>query len=650
MSSLLNCGNAGGDDRLNSTDWASLHTRPDKAGTDSTEGILAIPVPILGHLASLSAHIAIQGLFHGVGSDITVRAFNREYRLHRLILMQAKFFEYLMQGPWQEQRTSAVLMQFDDDHITQEGFEVAVGRLYGIWTVEDEGPYLNHPVRHLKDDNSMNFQLSLGPQNIKSARLTKKNVLAVLAAAAYLGIEALCDQCSKFAIRTLSTDRIIEYVQFGDMNCYNPWSTRIADACHSFLCRNGFEDPKMKCLQVFERLPEEWLTRVVGSDAFWVPSEWDRYTFCRGVVHRRRRIWRLQLQEQKQHQDGTSEVADSLPPFSSTPTFDQEDGRNIGVSPRSSFSWDINASKEYAPSETVYRRLFSRCIVYVHMSFEQLQAIMKDSDPLTGHPFTPSEIIHEALWQQTELRTLIETSGTTDSLLSNIVSNWPQIPDSRQRRYDPIPVQDGTYDGDQLLAPGDPRSTEPYESPSTEREVQQPTSSAENSMRTDAETPLSAQPRSRFAPFRFSVSFHDIRLLEANVRISSREFFYAGSLWNVYIQKIDNGQSGPQLGVHLHRHSKSSIPSPKTRMTAIFPTSVQPDYDGNRSPESEDLPSLDGILSMPTTLEQSFSNYVDKREKTSTWFKIFATPGEPDHLIRQFQSSPGEFSVLQSWD
>jgi len=544
MSSSTGYGNVCSDDRPSNTDWATFHARTDTGGTNFAKGTLTIPVSVLGHLANLSTHIAKQGFFHGVGSDITVRAFDKEYRLHRLILMQAKFFESMMQGPWREQHTSAVLMQFDDANITREGFEVAVGRLYGIWTVEDEGFYLNQHAHDVFNDNKMNLQFSVGSHNIRSAHLTKRNVLAVLAAAAYLGIDALCDQCSKFAIRTLSTDRVVEYVQFSDLNCYNPWSSRIADACHSFLCRNGFEDSRMDCLQVFERLPKEWLIRVIGSDAFWVPSEWDRYIFCRRVVHQRRKIWRAQFQQLKHHLDDSNEVEGPSPctPSTSTYTFEQQDGQKTGAGSKSDLSSGVSPSTKCLPpvtDEAVHDRLFSCCVIYDHMSFEQLQAIMNDIDPLTGHRFTPTDIIHEALWQQTELRTIIETSHTTDHLLGNTASHWPQMsdrPNSRRRSHDLIPVRDGTHDGDLFIPPWNPQSfeqtddrlTRPYGTLSIFQKNEQSTSSAQYSLYTNAGVPLPVQSRSRFAPFRFSVAFQDIKLLEANVRISSKEFYYAG--------------------------------------------------------------------------------------------------------------------------
>lgn len=55
-----------------------------------------------------------------------------------------------------------------------------------------------------------------------------------------------------------------------------------------------------------------------------------------------------------------------------------------------------------------------------------------------------------------------------------------------------------------------------------------------------------------FPPFRFSAEFPNPRLLKEKKRVYSRTVFYAGSLWNIYIQKVRSAKNA-QLGVYLHR-------------------------------------------------------------------------------------------------
>ncbi|KAI7612139.1 hypothetical protein KC343_g11312 [Hortaea werneckii] len=80
--------------------------------------------------------------------------------------------------------------------------------------------------------------------------------------------------------------------------------------------------------------------------------------------------------------------------------------------------------------------------------------------------------------------------------------------------------------------------------------------------------PPPTQTYSHFPPFRFVAEFPPPRLLKERKRIYSQTVFYAGSLWNLYVQKVSTGGNrnsttgghnagggggGKQLGVYLHR-------------------------------------------------------------------------------------------------
>lgn len=367
---------------------------------------------MLKYFTNISQHLALHGLVHGTGSDISLRAFGKTYRLHRLVLLQATFFENMLQGPWQENGKDTVDMTFDDPNITQEGFDIAIGRLYGIWAVEredesvvEDGEYELDIGARLTDEH-VDMDATHSPnksgQAVPPSILSPCNVLSVLAVAAYLRVESLCEQCADFAIRTLRTDHLLTYIEFSHQSDYYPWSDKIVEACHSYLCRNGFEDPKMICLQVFEQLPVGWLIKVLGSDAFWVPSEWERYEFCRQIVYRRRAI---------------SAIVRTLSPgdnsSSAAGTHSESGGGAEAMRSGDAGSLGRNSEEqEYEDEdEKAYEALFSSGIIYMHMSLEQLQCIQRDIDPILGLRFVRPSVIQEALWHQIEFRNLIEAHG-----------------------------------------------------------------------------------------------------------------------------------------------------------------------------------------------------------------------------------------------
>jgi hypothetical protein len=65
-----------------------------------------------------------------------------------------------------------------------------------------------------------------------------------------------------------------------------------------------------------------------------------------------------------------------------------------------------------------------------------------------------------------------------------------------------------------------------------------------------------------FEPMRVGVEFFDVDRLPEKQRLYSRSFFYAGNVWNLYVQTVRKPK-GLQLGIYLHRQNCSdTLPSP----------------------------------------------------------------------------------------
>ena len=204
---------------------------------------------------------------------------------------------------------------------------------------------------------------------------------------------------------------------------------------------------------------------------------------------------------------------------------------------------------------------------------------------------------------------------------------------------------------------------------------------------------------SPFPPFRFSVEFWDIDLLKEKSRLHSQTIWYAGSLFNVYVQIVrKKGQA--QLGIYLHRQSIVDIPacsapslvtptqttedghftiwrqlharhpsppstvnvpsSPTHYSSSIHPLtrSTTPSTNGNHarpssppsSPSSPPLtyPSISGTNPPTQTTPAPQQPYRDPRTSISAYFAISCASATGSSQTR-FSSSPDVFSVSQSW-
>ncbi|RCH78143.1 hypothetical protein CU098_004230, partial [Rhizopus stolonifer] len=151
-----------------------------------------------------------------------------------------------------------------------------------------------------------------------------------------------------------------------------------------------------------------------------------------------------------------------------------------------------------------------------------------------------------------------------------------------ERQYYPIPTNDTTtYTGESAISL---TSLSPHQQ--SKKKV------SEN-----------AEQYSIYPPFRFGVEFADVATLKHGMRVYSDTVFYAGSNWNMYIQKTRSQRKGIlQLGVYLHRQS---VPQNYT-------TCQHPDTEYTNRPENNNANE-----------PWSFSRYADKRKVVKTWFKIY---------------------------
>ena len=206
---------------------------------------------------------------------------------------------------------------------------------------------------------------------------------------------------------------------------------------------------------------------------------------------------------------------------------------------------------------------------------------------------------------------------------------------------------------------------------------------------------------SSYPPYRFSVEFWDVDMLKEKSRLHSHTIWYAGNLFNVYVQIVrKKGQA--QLGIYLHRQSNvdpipaASIPSllPPTqgtkdgvpnsasegpshiRQTSV-PSLVQqpvstpntihyspsihpslrsstplitPNHTRPDSPSSPSSTSAFNLNPIPSTLtpHTPLQPYRDPRSSISAYFAISCASATGTSQTR-FSSSPDVFAVSQSW-
>lgn len=342
--------------------------------------------------------------------------------------------------------------------------------------------------------------------------------------------------------------------------------------------------------------------------------------------------------------------------------------------------------------------------------------ILQDICPFTGQPYVPTEVIHSAHWMQSILRHRILARPTG---LGRTTSPTPP-PQSRELGITlpsseitenhfsiipgfkspvvlyPVPNDSSQRIGnvDNTFSSGDASIDQLLGNVSSQSHASHPLPSQSNffgilspCQTTSSISDPSGKTRwSPFPPFRFGVEFWGIEDLPEKSRIHSHTIWYAGSLFNVYIQIVK--KKGIQLGIYLQRQSTiDPLPRPSTpaflkRERAITVTGYNNNYvEQPISRTINPMPSLNSIVSeravpgsprlspqpeSPTHTHFQISSspsrsgvstpttpvpiqpYRDPRVTISAHFTISCTTKTGSSLTR-FTSSPDQFSVGQSW-
>ncbi len=161
--------------------------------------------------APLPQHLYTRGLLNGRHSDITINAFGTRYALHRLLLDRAPFFSSALSEPWFESSAKEITLHPEDidSNITQSAFELALKRLYGCGFASEE-------------DNE---------------------ATGLFATGCWLEMADLIDGSVESLLRQMTPERLPTLIRLVTSNYYGKPGERILSSAKAMLCREGWEMP-----------------------------------------------------------------------------------------------------------------------------------------------------------------------------------------------------------------------------------------------------------------------------------------------------------------------------------------------------------------------------------------------------------------------
>ncbi|MCJ1309743.1 hypothetical protein MMC25_003404 [Agyrium rufum] len=531
----------------------------------------------------LPKHLVSRGLLSGKHSDITVHAFGTQYQLHRLLLDRAPFFSSALSGPWYESTSKDMTLRPEDidSNITQNAFELALKRIYGGGYTPDE-------------DNE---------------------AIGLFAVGCWLEMTELVNESVVSLLKQMSPAKISSLIRLVTTNYYGKSGERILSSAKAMLCREGWEMPIQYWDGIPGDIVREIIGGdgfyIPGELERWVLAKrvLDRklrtLAYEVGLVDGRGKLTKETPHSMKfmairfdtvfrrpGAMVATSGLSGGFDPWLAIYTnpdvaamlvlldegihyvhlsFEQlqnirsqRDALGVPVMPEEVISNALWMSMELRQKVLNARELdmalgLSQLAEDRTAEEESPSTTFAASNDATGTSPTSSSANRKGKSKDTEI---VVEDPEDDSMESG---SWDGNGKPRKfwiPQHDLTTVQGGNPEAHGLAGQNRPPMISHHSRLSASLEATDLqwamdfTSSTQDRPQTPSRTvvtePTTPISYTHYPPFRFAAEFPPLRLLKEKKRIYSRTVWYAGSLWNVYVQRMETSKS-TQLGVYLHR-------------------------------------------------------------------------------------------------
>lgn len=594
-------------------------------------------------------YLFISGLIKGKHYDVIIKAFGKKYKLHKLLLGRSPYFNSLFSWSFNakgdrssDSRVASDGMDFASTTSSDSDSDLDIGNRNMSAEESTYRKVYELPFDTIDDPSSTSFlnkkksfELAIsrlyGATNLKEEFKIPYEMIEM---GQYLAIPDVVCASTDFIVRNMDMSNLAENLRFAINSDFGSASQRIIENGKGILCSNGWEyGPAL-----WDGIPTPIIAQTVGEDYFFVPTEWDRCVFIIKLIERR-------------------------------------------LESKSASAEDENES--IVPLKLV----LNDKIHYCHMSPDSLQELEEYKD-INGENYVEPHVLHTALWQAVRLETMI-TRASDNPDLASIETSTTQP--SKNPKWFKIPTRDETLSGL-------PKELDLLLRQSLSTTVQNELGSNDSKITQVQDLPKKSNEKvynwTKIPPFRFSISFANVSELATDKRVYGKTFWYAGSYWNLYLQKSYISSKGShQVGVYLHRahsgstnsNSKSGLVNPDVFADNLNYRSLPKKYfkkEPNHSVSYRTVPIaaetrdhafresiIDNLGSQMVDLslsddhllcnnlstssknvnKQSIINYEDERSAIKVYFIIFTPSRRSIPTITSFLSVPNGFSKSQSW-
>ncbi|KAF8213775.1 hypothetical protein K438DRAFT_1707658 [Mycena galopus ATCC 62051] len=384
-------------------------------------------------------------LVHARAPDVTlhVRAsWHATYKLHRVILIQAGFFNSLFTAGFSEEtKPGEINIIFDDTNITRAAFELCISRLYGggppLHIFPSLVPSTSQPLTSAFPFTAVNMH---PPTPSGHHPATPRFLLSLLATSVYLSIPSIAANALASILSTMGPYTVLQYLNFALGKPIGPpdpdWNEPEAAVGLEHIAQNIPDEASsaasIRSVETYEPPPEKDFHYGAISDkigeaaacwlARWAPDM-------------------LAFEEHKAGIKGAPEpvisrrrVKPETVDYSAVPTIWDRGGLNFKwvcalASADTLFVRNERERYDFARSvvelrrrhgilqdeEDAWKTLFEQGIYYCHMTMEDVIHLSKDSSPTSKQPFVSIAVLQAAHWQNSLMRQHITARPASSS-------------------------------------------------------------------------------------------------------------------------------------------------------------------------------------------------------------------------------------------
>lgn len=536
----------------------------------------------IGETAALPDHLYTRGLLEGRHSDITVNAFGHQYKLHRLILDRAPFFRSALSEPWLEANAKETTIHPADidSSITQSSFELALKRLYGCGSPYEED----------------------------------RDAVGLFATGCWLEMQDLVDSSIESMLRQMTPETLSPLIKLVTSNYYGRAGDKILASAKAMLCRDGWKMPLRYWDGIPGDIIREIVGGdgffIDGEWDRWVLAK----TILDRRLKKLAQEAGLVDQGSRRRIDLKVPDAANLMAVRFDTVYRRNSAGTGRGMPDNLHRWitlythpDVEPVLVLLDEGIHYLHLDFEQLQFIRNARDILGLPVMPEKVIANALWQQMELrqkITNAREVDMELDLSIKctedaamSGASRDTTMSIMTPSSPPDLANGKRKVEDVPetfeeefLESGSWDGN-----GKPRkfwipssdcnivmggNADPVIATSNNTTLQRHASRLSATIQPEDVqwasdfAAVTSQPRqppppgdnggaapdggigevryTHFPPFRFAAEFPNPRLLKEKKRVYSRTVFYAGSLWNIYIQKVASSRS-KQLGVYLHR-------------------------------------------------------------------------------------------------